>query len=73
MKKLTKKFYLIGSLILVIGICLMTALILINSNKDHHHNTDAATTTYRIKIPKISVISIYVSGNGVEKLSSTNY
>lgn len=73
MKKLTKKFYLIGSLILVIGICLMTTLILINSNKEHHHNTDAATTTYRIKIPKISVVSIYVSGNGVEKLSSTNY
>ena len=73
MKKLTKKFYLIGSLILVIGICLMTTLILINSNKGHHHNTDAATTTYRIKIPKISVVSIYVSGNGVEKLSSTNY
>ena len=51
----------------------MTTLILINSNKEHHHNTDAATTSYQIKVPKISVVSIYVSGNGVEKLSSTNY
>ncbi len=73
MKKLTKKFYLFGSLILVIGICLMTTLILINSNKDHHHNPGAATTTYQVKIPKISVVSIYISGSGVEKLSSTNY
>ena len=73
MKNSSKRIYIIGSFIMVLLIGLSIFLIGMLSNNTKKPQAEDGSVYYTIKVPKITVVSIYVTGQGVNKTSSTLY
>lgn len=73
MKNSSKIMYITSSFIMILLIGLSIFLIGILSNKTVKLQAEESSNVYTIKVPKITVVSIYVTGQGVEKTSSTIY
>ena len=73
MKNSSKKIYIIGSFIMVLLIGISIFLIGMLSNNTKKPQAEENLNVYTIKVPKITVVSIYVTGQGVKKTSSTIY